>query len=307
MIVSESMLRDMMRLLIWYPIRWLLYALPLRSGINLINFLGTIDTCTFSGKKKMIMRKVTEVFPEKDETWTSEVVKTYIRNHYMNQLQIMLFPKMRLSNIDKIHFFEGLDRLDNALKKGKGCILIHPHFGPTQLPLHILGIKGYNMMQLGYLTDDGLSYIGKNVAFKLRTKLESKIKARIVQADSFLRPLFQCLKSNGVLMMTGDGAGGKKFIGRYKPFPFCNGTYLFSMGAATLAAKTGAPMMPVFITMEGNRYKTNIEPPIYVKNDDEDIYKATFHFVKTFESYLKKNPGFWHFWDELEHRRVNEQ
>lgn len=307
MIVSEGILRDAMRLVVWYPVRWVLYVLPIRLGLGFINFLGTLDYHIYNGKKRMIKRTVVEVFGEKDEAWTSEVVKTYIKNHYVNQLQIILFPKMRLSNSEGFHSFEGLERLDDALKEGKGCILLHPHFGPAQLPLHILGIKGYNMMQVGYLTDEGLSYVGRNVAFRLRTKLESKIKARIVQADSFLRPLFQCLKSNGVLMMTGDGAGGKKFIGKYKPFPFCNGTYLFPIGPATLAAKTGAPMMPMFITMEGSRYKTNIEPPIYVKNDDEDIYEATFRFVKTFERYLRNNPGFWHFWDELEHRRTREQ
>lgn len=281
--------------------------LPLQFGIRVINLFGTIGASMSSYKKIIVKQNLTEVFGVKDGVWMSEVVKTYIKNHYMNQLQIMFFPKLRLSNIDKIHIFGGLDLLNKELKKGKGCILLHAHFGPTQLPLHILGIKGYDMVQVGYLTDKGLSYIGASVAFRLRTKLESKIKANIIQADGFLRPLFQCLKSNGVLMITGDGAGGKEFIGTYRPFPFCNGTYLFPIGAATLAAKTGAPILPMFITVENGKYKTNIEPPIYVKNDDKDIYRATSNFVKIFEIYLKKNPGFWHFWDELEHRRVNEQ
>lgn len=307
MIVSEGILRDVMRLVIWYPVRWVLYVLPIRLGLGFINFLGTLDYHIFNGKKRMIKTNVAEVFPGKDEAWTSEVVKTYIKNHYVNQLQIILFPKTWLSNSEGFHSFEGLERLDDALKEGKGCILLHPHFGPAQLPLHILGIKGYNMMQLGYLTDEGLSYIGKNVAFRLRIKLESKIKARIVQADSFLRPLFEWLKSGDVLMMTGDGAGGRKLIGKYRPFSFCNGMYLFPIGAATLAAKTGAPMLPMFITVENGKYKTNIEPPIYVKNDDEDIYRATACFVAIFERYLMNNPGFWHFWDELQHRRICEQ
>jgi len=41
MIVSESILRDVMRLVIWYPVRWVLYVLPIRLGLGFINFLGT--------------------------------------------------------------------------------------------------------------------------------------------------------------------------------------------------------------------------------------------------------------------------
>jgi len=138
------------------------------------------------------------------------------------------------------------EHLNQVLLNGKGCILVHGHFGPAQLPLFALGLKGYNINQLGLPSDEGLSLVGKKVAFKIRQVYEGMIPARIVSAESFLRPLFKHLETNGILMMTGDGTGGDKFVGKFLPVKFFNQEVLFPTGYAALSLKTGAPILPLF-------------------------------------------------------------
>ncbi len=309
MIVKENIARDAMRLLIWYPVRWLVAILPLRVGLNLFRFMGDLDHALSRGKRRAITRRLrTALGGRTDDIRISAAVREYFRNHYVNQLQIFLFPRLTRSTIGQIHKFTGLEHLDAALRRGHGCILVHAHFGPSQLPLCALGVFGYPVMQLGYLTDEGLSFIGKRVAFRLRKIYEDKIPARIISADAFLRPVMEWVRKNNVLMISGDGAGGGKFIGKYRFFPFLGEPTLFPVGAMTLAVKTGAAVLPLFTVLnEDGTYSTVIHEPIdgspgIAGNRSPETLSAAF-VIKLEESVLR-HPHLWHFWDELAIRRT---
>lgn len=309
MIVKENIARDAVRLLIWYPVRWLVAILPLRVGLNLFRFMGDLDHVLSRGKRRAITRSLQIALGGRtDDLRISAAVREYFRNHYVNQLQIFLFPRLTRSTIGQIHKFTGLEHLDAALQRGKGCILLHAHFGPSQLPLCALGIFGYPMMQLGYLTDEGLSFIGKRVAFRLRKIYEDKIPARIISADAFLRPVMEWIRKNKVLMITGDGAGGGKFIGKYHFFPFFGEPTLFPLGATTLAVKTDAAILPLFTVLnEDGTYTTVIHEPIDDSPDrssDRSPETLSAVFVKMLEGYALRYPHLWHFWEELTIRRT---
>jgi phosphatidylinositol dimannoside acyltransferase len=311
MVVRESLARDILRLIVWYPLRHIVSVLPIAWGFALFRFMGDIKYVLSGKKDNAIAENIRSAFGEKlSEAAAADTLRKYYRNHYVNQMQIFLLPRFNKKNLEKFHTFDGLDNLASALKKRKGCILIHPHFGPAQMPLCALGILGYPMMQLGLPTDENLSYIGKKVAFRLRMAYESRIPARIVSADTFLRPIFDWLKENKVLMMTGDGAGGGKFIGKFIPVSFLNKRLLLPVGAVSLALKNGAPLLPL-ITVEGENgaYKTIIHGPIELGGNSSKE-RATSDAVKEFagimEGYFCRFPHLWHFWDEWNERLVHE-
>lgn len=235
------------------------------------------------------------------------IIIKYYENHYVDRLQIFLFPRFNNDNIDQYHTFEGLENLDHALIKKQGCILIHAHIGPTQLPLCALGVKGYPVMQIGLPSDEGLTWIGRHVAFKLRQKYEAQIKASIISATSFLRPAFEHLKHNGIIMITGDGAGGRSPIGKYARFHFFNRQLPFSLGAISLAQRTGAPVLPLFTVIgKDKEYKTIIESPIEIDyhslKNEQTLIRPMEVFVKRLQEVISTFPYLWHFWDEFASR-----
>jgi len=305
MLVRENIGRDMLRLIVWYPVRYVLMVLPVKLGFSVLRKMGDLHYAASRGKQSVIARNLTLAFENRLRgRGLDDAVRDYLRNHYVNQLQILLFPKLDRRNLGGIHTFEGLEHLDRAIQGGRGCILLHPHYGPPQMPLCALGILGYPVMQLGLLTDEGTSYIGRNVAFRMRQKYESLIPARIISAESFLRPLILWLKENKVLLMTGDGAGGGRFIGKYAPLPFLGKDTLFPLGAGRLAKKTGAPVLPmVTLLTDAGTYRTIIHEPI-VGADPADYARQ---FVRIFESYVEKRPGLWHFWDEFDSRMAGHE
>ena len=118
---------------------------------------------------------------------------------------------------------------------------------PSNSHFFSLGDAGFDVIQLGLPTAEGLSWVGRNVAFRLRLKYEKMIPVRILPADEFLRPLFHHLKCNGVVMMNIDPAGGGRWLGRLTWIPFFGHPIPFPLGPALLSAKTGAPIIPLSI------------------------------------------------------------
>jgi len=304
MLVQESFLRDVLRLMIWYPFRGVVRLLPIAWGFSLFRGLGRIHYDLFPGKNHLLAENLKLAFGKNlQDHRLKEIIIKYYQNHYVDRLQILFFPRFNKGNIHRYHIFQGLKNLEDALTQKQGCILIHAHIGPTQLPLCALGIMGYPVMQIGLPSAEGSSWIGRKVVFRLRQEYEAQIKAPIISAKSFLRPVFEQLKKNGIIMMTGDGAGGIPMIGKYALFDFLNCQFPFSLGAISLAQKTGALVLPLFTILgENKKYKTIIESPIAIDHSSKEepiLIRQMAVFIRRLQAYVSADPYLWHFWDEF--------
>lgn len=303
MIVRESILRDLLRLFVWFPLRWLIIILPVRWGIAVLQTMGDIHYKFSRGKKKLLGKNLPLLgdYDAKDKN-ESQIIREYFRNHYVDHLMIFLFPKLGIREIERFIEIVGLEYLNEALKNGKGVVLVHAHFGPVHLPLVVLARLGYKMKQIGLPSDEGLSWIGRNVAFKLRIKYEARMPTEIIKADSFLRGAFKWLGDNGIIMITGDGSGTEKRLGRYEIFEFFGQQVFFPLGPAILTQKTGANLLPIFITPGENSYlyRIIIERSLISHSEDRDwASNITGQFIKILENYISEYPWYMHFLDRF--------
>ncbi|KJR40926.1 Lauroyl/myristoyl acyltransferase [Candidatus Magnetoovum chiemensis] len=296
MIVKESVFRDALRLIVWYPVRWLLLTLPVRAGIEILKLMGDVHFTLAKGKRESLTRNLKNL-SDYSKAQADSIVRDYLRNHYIDHLLIFLFPRFDKKFIARYIEIKGLDKLDKALENKSGAILVHGHLGPVHVPLVALARLGYKMKQIGNPTDEGLSFIGKKVAFRLRMKYEAMIPAEIIKADAFLRPVFKWLNSNGVIMITGDGSGTQTRIGKHELFTFFAKDVVFPMGPAILAQKTKAALIPMFITAAPKKlWRITIEDPI---SGDGSAAAVTNKFVKRLQHYINDNPSYMHFLDRF--------
>jgi KDO2-lipid IV(A) lauroyltransferase len=236
------------------------------------------------------------------KTLSDKFVTEYLATHYTTQLSIFLFPKLNRNNVHTIHTFSGLEHLEKALTQTRGAILLHAHFGPAQLTLVALALQGYPMIQIGLPIDEGLSWIGRHVAFRLRLRYESAIPAKIVSADGYLRPVVHGLHRNAVVMTTGDGAGRGKYLGKFITSPFLGRQFPFSAGAVQLSDRLRTPVLPTFLVpVSKTKWRTEIHPPLSL-SPQETLNQQMQPFIALLESYVIQYPGLWHFWDELDQR-----
>lgn len=299
MVVKESPLRDILRLMVWYPLRWSVEAVPVATGVKTLRTMGDLHYAFSKGKKALLKENLKRVDPSISDEKAEAAVKEYFRNHYIDRLLIFIFPKLGKKEIERLVRIEGIENLKDALKKGRGAILVHGHFGPVHLPLVSLARLGYGMKQIGLPSDEGLSWIGRNVAFRLRLKYESMMPAEVIMADGFLRGAFKWLSGNGVIMITGDGSGTERKVGRHAKFRLCGQPVEFPLGPALLSEKTGAELIPMFITPGDGKYlyKVVIERPIEKREGNGEAMTA--EFISRYEKYIRKYPGYMHFLDKF--------
>lgn len=304
MIVSESIARDMLRLVVWYPLRWVLTRAPVSWGVMILRTMGDIHYIVGRKKRAQLLENLSRLNRKmccSDSVQYKRIIREYFRNHYVDHLMIFLLPRLKLADIDTHIELDGLHHLDRALSEKRGVILVHGHFGPVHLPLVCLSRMGYPMMQIGMPSDEGLSRIGKSVAFRLRLKYEARLSADIIHAKSFLRPVIQWLKQNGVLMITGDGTGTQDRTGRYDRFSFFGFPVLFPLGPAILSQKTGSALLPLFVVPgEKKLFRIVIEEPILTNTESADIRLTVSRFIRRLEHHVGNWPGYMHFLDRFE-------
>ncbi len=183
--------------------------------------------------------------------------------------------------------------LDDALAAGNGAILVSPHLGNWELGGLGLADLGYKLNVLTFREPD-------QKVNELREKVRSERGIGIIYVDrDDTSPLaiieaINALRRNEVLCLLGERDGSSNtillnFFGRSTPFP---------SGAAYLALASGAPVIPVFVPLEGDRYATLMEEPIYFKGGHgqhaQAVRSGMERLAAVFESYIRQYPDQWY-------------
>lgn len=306
MIIKETILRDVVRLFVWFPFRWFIARTPAKWEIPMFRLMGKLHFVFSRGKKALLVDNLKKAFGDtKSEKEYATIARKYLEEHYVERMVLFLFSKLKKNNIDKYHSIKGWEKVEKCLSRGKGCVLVHAHFGAVHLPLFHIGLKGYDIKQVGLLTvPEGAGAIGRMVT-RMREENEGLIPAEIVSANSSLRTLFHCLKKNGLVMIPGDVHSKGHGVERFPLFEFVGHRIHFPTGAAALALKSGAALIPIFTVRDGfSQYKTVIEDEILLpaenSSNKNDIYNHSVRsFINLFTEYIKKYPCHWAFWDEF--------
>jgi KDO2-lipid IV(A) lauroyltransferase len=191
--------------------------------------------------------------------------------------------------------------MDEALAAGTGAILVSLHLGNWEL-------GGLGLADLGYPVNV-LTFREPDMRFndsRERQRSERGIRFIYVDRDDS-SPLaiieaVNALRRNEVLALLGDRDGSSNtirldFFGRPTSIP---------VGAAHLALASGAPLIPVFVVLEGGRYATIMEEPIYFarnRGEQESAIRAGMEkLTAVFERYIRAYPDQWYnffpFWEE---------
>lgn len=197
--------------------------------------------------------------------------------------------------------------LDEALAAGNGAILISPHLGNWELGGLGLADLDYTLNVLTFREPDE-----KVNELREQVRLERGVHFIYVDRND-TSPLavieaVNALRRNEVLALLGERDGSSHtmtldFFGRPAAIP---------VGAAYLAMASGAPVIPVFVPLEGNRYATLMEAPIYFSGGHGDhirsIREGTERILRVFEKYIRRYPDQWYnFFDYWGGENINKE
>jgi KDO2-lipid IV(A) lauroyltransferase len=181
---------------------------------------------------------------------------------------------------------KGFENYEAADRKGKGVVFIASHLGAFELQITSMALRGLNFMVIGTpLKDKRLN--------ELMWKHRNKNGTNYVERDKANFAMLKVLKAGGSVALLIDQDTKVKstfvnFFGRPASTP---------IGAALLAMKTGAAVMPAFSHLdEDGMQHIEILPEIPIRitgNEEDDIQFNTQVFTGFIEERIRKYPTQW--------------
>jgi KDO2-lipid IV(A) lauroyltransferase len=170
-------------------------------------------------------------------------------NHLRWRARDLLLDGLPNETVAPMFTVSGREELDAALAKNKGVLLLFNHFGACLMPAHWLVREGY---PLRWFTERP-RHISKLVERSFQTdgplgqaKLFMSRNASPAEGGTAIRRAVRMLQAGMIVQVAGD----VRWTGsRTAPARFLGRRYTFTTTWVTLAALTGAPVVPAFAVM----------------------------------------------------------
>ena len=198
---------------------------------------------------------------------------------------------------------DGKEHLDEAVRNGRGVILVNFHFGVFRVMHSALQSIGYDtyihFVRSERYADRSFGWLARAIMNK-KIVMDQSTGRKVIyhQPGVTFQRIAELLRSNAIVQITGDGMATSRSV----DLPFLSGTMSFPTGLARLAAETGAAivcMLPVRDSMK--RHRCILHPPIYCHDlSQASVEAAVRSYVGIFEQYVRQYPWMWWSW-----RRIN--
>lgn len=200
--------------------------------------------------------------------------------------EVLRFPVMRSKMNNYINLY-GQENLDDALAFGRGGIIAAAHSDNWELLGGALAQNGYNLV--------GVSQEQSNRgADRFMNEYRAMVGMYIMYKYD-VRGMFKMIAKGYLIGLIMDQDAAEDGI----VMPFLGSDASCAHGAATIARRTGAPIIPIFIAKgPGRTHNIIIDKAVFVEKTNDkhdDIRKTTMLLTKKIEEHIKKYPNEW-FW-----------
>jgi Kdo2-lipid IVA lauroyltransferase/acyltransferase len=208
-------------------------------------------------------------------------------NYFKMIADFILMDSLSPDQIRAMVHPNGRERLDQALAQNRGAVVVTAHMSNWDILAAAAAVYGYPINAVtNELPSGGLN--GLVVASRARIGMKM-----ISLGPGSLRSIMKALQRNELVALASDLYGGERGIS----VPFFNRPALFPPGPASIALKTGAPIIPVWVRRQpNNTYIAEVEAPLEVSRTGDlvrDIQVTTERIVEFFERIIRQEPDQW--------------
>jgi KDO2-lipid IV(A) lauroyltransferase len=258
---------------------------PRRTVVPLTRLAGLVWYLSAPGARSAVRANLRHVLRRAP---TVREVRRVFEYGALNYWDIFALPRLSRDEIIALVDLEGLEHLDAALAAGRGAILASAHLGSISLVGQILPARGYRVTAL-------LEPIQPPELFGLITARRQAFGARLLPAGpAAVRELLAALRRNEIVGLVTD----RDISGSGLPLEFFGARTTFPDGAAAIALRTGAPILPaVGIVQPDGRFRAIIEPPLAVEPTSGDrqhaVRQLTQAVARRLEYHIADHPEQW--------------
>ncbi|MBI4863782.1 MAG: hypothetical protein HY815_26515 [Candidatus Riflebacteria bacterium] len=240
--------------------------------------LGDLAGLCFRRRREVARANLSRAFPQLPCTGIDEIVTAHFRHLGKSLVETLILPSLvDPGRMSRWVAFEGLERLDDELRAGRGAIHLTAHLGSWELST-VLAALGYPV--LGLYKDRDYATV------RILTALRSSTGAKMLSKESGVRDGLKALHRGHLLGILADQGPGDSFpfFGHLAPFP----------RGAGLAVRPGIRAFPVFaIRRVDGGVTVKVEPPLSIPGSGprkERVRAAVAGFVRLLEERVRSSP-----------------
>jgi phosphatidylinositol dimannoside acyltransferase len=224
---------------------------------------------------------------ELDSRKLQVIERGVLKNMVKNYFDLTKLSQLRLEELERSVTIEGWHHLTESVNGPTGTIIATAHLGNFEVAAQVLAARGIKMA-IFVEAFDSAAFL-RNIA-ELRLRNGCRI---LPVSTGGMRDGLQILRHGGTVIIVCDrdiqGNGTEiKFFGEKTSLPF---------GAASLAIRTGATIVPVFsVRKPGNRFTIYIEASLRLAelgNRSHSIRANSERLVAVVERYVRQYPEQW--------------
>lgn len=240
-------------------------------------------------RRQIVMDNIKRVFPYMSPEDSQVLAKKSIFYLFYNYFEFFRLPGISEEWISKNVSFHNLNRLDLALEKKRGVLMLSLHLGHGDLAISMLAHRGYKM-----------NVISKTFKMKLANDIWFTIRkyfgAKFIEPHGSATPfeILKALKSKESVVFVLDQYMGPPYGLETTFFGIKTGT---AYGLALFALKSKAPVVPVFSYHDefGKSHISVGEEIVFEDRGDKDatLLYMTQKYNHVLEKLISEHPSDW--------------
>jgi lauroyl/myristoyl acyltransferase len=219
-----------------------------------------------------------------DDPRVAHAARRVFRNYAKYLVDMMRIGELTEPQVRRLVHIENAELLDEARSAGKGVLLCTAHVGGMDLLGPALKLRGESL----HVVADDTSY-GRLYDHLAAERARQNI---LLIGWRNLRGLFRALRDGRNLVLFCDGGYRRGDV----PVEFCGEATTFPIGPATLAAKSGAMLLPVACqrTRDDRFVGRGLPLVTCASTEPAEIYRATQAVADALASVIAEDPGQWY-------------
>ena len=263
----------------------LIRAVPRRLSMPAAAAVGNVAYDLAGPKQRLIAENLSRPMRlPPDDPRVRHAARRAFRNYAKYLVDMMRISKLTEAEARRLVSVENVEILDEARTEGRGVLLCTAHIGGMDMIGPALKLVGEEL----YVVADDTTY-GRLYDHLAAARASQNI---FVIGWRNLRGMFKVLRDNKNLVLFCDGGYRRGDV----PVELCGEPTTLPIGPATLAAKTGAPLLAVACRRtEDDRFVTRGLPLIHCAGTDPvEIQRATQAVADELSSVIAEDPGQWY-------------
>lgn len=261
---------------------------------SIVSFCARIKYSFSKKDRGLVTENLRNVIPEASNKKISMLAAEVFKNFGKYLVDFFSLIKNQKDYLKNSVQLVGLENLDEALKSGKGCIVISGHLGNWELGGCALANFGFKVNVIALAHHDPRIN-------NLFTEQRKRAGINSIPIGSARAACQRALCRNEIVAILGDRPYGDRGI----EVTFFGKTTIVPRGAALLSLKNGSPIVLAFCYKEITRKrlcKLVFEKPFQIKREgrlDKQLKDITQIFINRFEYYIRKYPSQWYMFNKV--------